>query len=143
MDRAEALSAPPSGIAPSFRDGLGERLPQIDPSGTPIDRLLIRHDLVAVRSFEFAMRERVSRLASFRHPAFAPVRGVERPLNAPGVMLVSDGTAGVRLSTFLELASARRLTVDLSAALGLVRQLVVAVAALHERTRDTAHGALA
>lgn len=96
-----------------------------------------------VPSFEFALRERVSRLSGFRHPSYAVVRGIERTgTGAQQLTVVSDEVQGVRLSDLLEASASRHLPIDIGAALGLVRQLVSAVAILHETVRDAAHGAL-
>jgi serine/threonine protein kinase len=141
MDRAVVPHAPPA--ANNFRDGLGERRRHSDASGDAIELLCLRRELTAVPSFEFALRERASRLASFRHDAFARVRSIDR-LNEPSAALavVSGFTRGVRLSHLLIPNSRRPVTIDITAALHLIRQLVAAVAALHESARDIAHGAI-
>src|SRR5438874_1472008 len=124
-----------------FRDGLGERRRSVDPSGNEtIELLCLRSELTAVPSFEFALRERVSRLASFRDAYFGPVRGVDR-LNDRGatLALVSDYTPGVRLSEILAAAERQQILLDINAALCLIRQIVAAVAMLHENAKDIAH----
>src|SRR5713226_5898924 len=141
----ERAAVPESTPAPGgFRDGLGERRDMTGPSGNEtLEQLCLRSELAAVPSFEFALRERVSRLASFRHPQFGRARGVER-LTDPDATLavVSERTAGVRLSDLIANADQRRLGLDITAALCLIRQLVPAVAALHESAHDVAHGAI-
>ena len=87
----------------------------------------------AVPAFEFALRERVGRLATFRHPCYAAVRSVER-LKDPGRRSRSCPTSPSacgcpRCSRFAEAAD---ITLDIDAALCLLRQLVPAVAMLHE-----------
>jgi len=73
---AARTSAPPPVV---FRDAFGERRRIVAPTGSDtLDVLCLRGELTAVPSFEFALRERVSRLAGFRHPYFAQVRTVER-----------------------------------------------------------------
>jgi hypothetical protein len=142
MDRAALpLSTPPTAV---FRDGLGERRQVIDPTGSDtLELLCLKSELAAVPSFEFALRERVSRFANFRHPAFGRVRSVERLSDRDAALaVVSDYTPGVRLSDMLVTAEERRLGLDINVALCLIRQLVPAVAALHEHTRDGAHGAI-
>ena len=95
-------------------------------------------------SFEFALRERVSRLAGFRHACYAAVRSVERLKNPPtSLVLVSDVTEGVRLSDLLVFAEQSTVPLDIDAALCLLRQIVPAVAMLHEEAPDVAHGAIA
>lgn len=129
--------------APSFRDGLGDRRPIADGAGLPRELLSIREELTTVPSFEFALRERFVRLAEFRHPHFVPARAVERLRGADESLgLVSDRIDGIRLSVLFAEAAARGLNLDIDAALGLMRQIVQAVARLHESWRDVSHGAL-
>jgi hypothetical protein len=128
--------------APLFSDGLGDRVVAVD--GTTGDLLQIlrpRPQLLSVPSFEFALRERAARLANFRHANYARVRRVDR--HPGGLAIVSDHTEGTRLSEILRVAAERRLSLDLNAALCLIRQLVPAIALLHENARDVAHGAIA
>jgi serine/threonine protein kinase len=142
MERAAlTVSHQPSVV---FRDGLGERRQIAESSGTEaLEQLWVRKELAAVPSFEFALRERVSRLAAFRHAYYARVRGVERSTDRDQTLTItSDATAGVRLSDLLARTEERRIPLDINAALCLIRQLVPAVAMLHETARDVAHGAL-
>jgi PEGA domain len=141
MDPAAATGA--SASQASFLDGLGERRRGTDATGAePIERLCLHPELTKIPSFEFALRERASRLAAFRHPCFARVRSIDR-LGDPSSTLavVSDAVRGVRLSTLL--TSADRPTIDINAAIHLIRQLVSAVAVLHEHAPDVGHGAIA
>jgi serine/threonine protein kinase len=141
MDRAVVPHVSP---ATNFRDGLGERRRHIDAGGDTVELLCIRRELTAVPSFEFALRERASRFAGFRHDAFARVRAIDR-LNEPAAALAVASTfsRGVRLSQLLLPNSRRPVTIDINAALHLIRQIASAVAALHECGRDIAHGAIA
>jgi PEGA domain len=138
---ASAVTPAPAG----FEDGLGTRRLAIDRArNETVEMLCLRSDLTAVPSFEFALRERVSHLAAFNHGCFAHVRSVDRLKDAASTLaLVSDATAGVRLSEILRFAEAADLTLDIDAALCLLRQLVPAVAMLHENMPDIAHGAIA
>jgi serine/threonine protein kinase len=140
MERAaRTVSHQPSVV---FRDGLGERRQIADPGGSDaVEQLWVSRELAAVPSFEFALRERVSRLAAFRHAYYARVRGVERATDQT-LTITSDATAGTRLSDLLARTEERRIPLDINAALCLIRQLVPAVAMLHENARDVAHGAL-
>src|SRR5438045_8029375 len=142
MDRAVASHVPAA--ATNFRDGLGERRRVIQPNGDTIELLCLRRELTAVPSFEFAPRERASRLAAFRHESFARVRSIDR-LSEPSAALavVSAFTRGVRLSQLLTPNEKRPVAIDINAAQRLIRQIVSAVAALHESGRDLAHGAIA
>jgi hypothetical protein len=129
----------------TFEDGLGQRLRVVDPMrNEPVEMLCLRGELTAVPAFEFALRERVGRLAAFRHPCYAGVHSVERLKDrASTLALVSDSTVGVRLSEVLAFAEREHVTLDIDAAVCLLRQLVPAAAMLHEHAPDIAHGALA
>jgi hypothetical protein len=138
-----ALLSPDRPESPVFSDGVGDRVLSADPStGEHIQLLRINPSLTAVPSFEFALRERVARLANFRHTYYARVRRVDRG-HAQALSIVSDHVEGTRLSDLLRVASERRLTLDTNAALSLIRQLVPAVSLLHENARDVAHGLIA
>lgn len=131
--------------APLFSDGIGDRVVSTDPTtGDLVQVLRINPALTAVPSFEFALRERVARLANFRHLYFARVRRVDRaPAQPTALSLVSDHVEGTRLSEILRVAEERSLHLDINASLCLVRQLVPALALLHENARDAAHGLIA
>jgi len=129
---------------PVFTDGLGERLIATDAgTGEPLQILRLRAELTAVPSFEFAVRERTARLMNFRHAYYARVRRVDR-LHPDGTLaIVSDHVEGTRLSEILRVAHARGLRLDTNAALCLIRQILQAVALLHDNARDASHGAIA
>ncbi len=128
--------------APLFSDGLGDRVVAVDgPTGDLLQILKLRTQILSVPSFEFALRERAARLANFRHAYYARVRRIDR--HPTGLAIVSDHVEGTRLSEILRVADERRLPLDLSAALCLIRQIVPAVALLHENARDVAHGVIA
>jgi PEGA domain len=134
LDRADA---------PLFVDGLGERRVAADATtGELLQILRIRAELTAVPSLEFALRERTARLMNFRHAYYARVRRVDR---APGggLAIVSDHVEGTRLSDLLRVSHQRGLQLNTNAAVCLIRQLVHAVALLHENVRDASHGLLA
>jgi hypothetical protein len=128
----------------TFQDGLGERHHVVDRvRNEALEILCLKSELTAVPSFEFALRERVSRLSTFRHACYARVRSVERLKNpASTLALVSDTTPGVRLSELLAFAEKTDVTLDIDAALCLLRQIVPAVAMLHENAPEIAHGAI-
>ena len=143
MERAAASNVSPAAVA--FVDGLGERHNILDPSGSEtLEVLCVRDELAAVPSFEFALRERVSRLATFRHSSFVRVRAVERMTDRHATLaIVSDSAAGTRLSDLLVQSADRRINLDINSALCLIRQLVPAVAALtntRETSRDLPRG---
>ncbi len=131
--------------APLFCDGLGDRVVVADgATGELLQILRVRPALTAVPSFEFALRERAARLANFRHAYYARVRRIDRvQVPGPGLAIVSDHIEGTRLSDILRVASERQLHLDINTALCLIRQLVPAVALLHENARDVAHGLIA
>jgi serine/threonine protein kinase len=143
MDPALAPGTPSRAIV--FSDGLGERRRISDVSGADtIEQLCLRAELTAIPSFEFALRERASRLVNFRHVYFGRVRSVDRLNDAASTLaVVSDSIKGVRLANLLAASERRPMTLDISASVHLVRQLVSAVAMLHENARDVAHGAIA
>ena len=143
MDSAHAPAVAPATVA--FHDGLGERHRVVDRARNELVEILcLRSELTAVPSFEFSLRERVSHLSTFRHACYARIRSVERLKNpASTLALVSDVTHGVRLSEILAFAQKSRVTLDIEAALCLLRQLVPAVAMLHENAPELAHGAIA
>jgi PEGA domain len=136
-----------SGLLPApvtFEDGLGERHQVIDPArNEAVEMLCLRPALTSVASFEFALRERVSRLSGFRHGCYGHVRSVERLKDRSSVIaVVSDSTPGVRLSEILTFAEREHVTLDIEAAVCLLRQLVPAAAMLHEEFPDISHGAI-
>ncbi|HVQ16256.1 MAG TPA: PEGA domain-containing protein, partial [Vicinamibacterales bacterium] len=142
MERAAVSATPPT--ASAFRDGLGERRHITDPNGKDtVELLCLRAELAAVPSFEFALRERVSRLTTFRHPQFAKVRSVERLADSESTLAIaSERVAGVRLSDLLMSSEQRRLGLDITASLHLIRQLVPAIVTFHESVREIAHGTI-
>ena len=138
--RTEPLQAMP--LQTTFRDGLGTRY-LWDGAGGPLEVLTLHSHLGAVSSFESLIQERVARLAQFRQPCYAHVRDVEHDADASRLAVVSDYVPGVRLSRLLATAEQHFLPLDVDSALCLLRQLLSAVATLHEATPDTWHGALA
>ena len=136
MDRPEA---------PVFADGLGERVIAADATtGELLQILRVRQALAAVPSFEFALRERTARLMNFRHAYYARVRRIDRvQANGSTLAVISDHVEGARLSDILRVAHQRGIQLDTNAALCLIRQLVPAVALLHENARDASHGLIA
>ena len=138
--RMEPLQTTP--LQTTFRDGLGTRY-LWDGAGGPLEVLTLHPHLGTVSTFESVVQERVTRLAQFRKPCYAHVRDVERDADASRLAVVSDYVPGVRLSRMLEIAEQNLLPLDVDTGLCLIRQLLSAVATLHEATPDTYHGALA
>jgi serine/threonine protein kinase len=141
MDPAIVRTSSSTPVA--FQDGLGQRRLSVSVSNEPLELLALREELTAVSSFEFALRDRVSRLSSFQSEHYARVRGVER-IGKTGATLaiVSEHTAGVRLSEVLAFAESRLLPIETDAALCLIRQLIHALALLHQKMPDVCHGAV-
>lgn len=127
-----------------FEDSLGQRVSPAVPGSDPgRQALVLRSAFAALPSFEFAVRERVERLAGFHHPQFTRVVDVVRgsgPLDE--LQVVSDAVSGIRVSDLLRGAQARQVPVGIHAALAVICQLVPAVAALEEQGADVAHGAI-
>ena len=134
--------APSTGPA-LFEDGFGERRLALGVNGDHFEVLTLRDELTASAVVEAALRDRANRLGDFQSEHFGRVRGVERAGKAvPRVMVVSDHVPGVRLSTILAAAETYLLPVEMHAALCLLRQLVHAVAVLHDKAPDVCHGAI-
>ncbi len=128
-----ATAAAPLSETVVFQDGLGERRHIADPAGNEtLEILRLSGELTANRAFEFALRERVNRLADFPHACYGHVRSVDR-LNDPGatLALVSERTPGVRLSEMLALVEQRKGVLDISGALCLEWERVPAAGTLH------------
>ncbi len=124
-------------------DGFGRRTRGIDPdSGDQVEILELSPTLVEHAGFVSALGERVARFASVRHASYVHLRRLDRPA-ADRLALVSDDTAGWRLSQMLEVASASGLPLDITVVIGLLRQLLPAVALYGRHNRDVAIGALA
>ena len=134
--------APSTGPA-LFEDGFGERRLALGVNGDHFEVLTLRDELTASAVVEAALRDRANRLGDFQSEHFGRVRGVERAgKTVPRLMVVSDHVPGVRLSTILAAAETHLLPVEMHAALCLLRQLVHAVAVLHDKAPDVCHGAI-
>ena len=126
-----------------FEDGFGKRHHAVGPGGEPLEVLEFKDDLTIAPSFELAVRERVAAVAGFQHTSFAHVRSVQRlGPNASKLVVISDRVPGARLSTILGVARQQLLPLEVNAALCLIRQLVPAMAMLHEKMPGMAHAAL-
>jgi hypothetical protein len=137
-----AIARTPSSTPVAFQDGLGQRRVSVSVSNEPLDLLALRQELTAVSSFEFALRDRVSRLSSFQSEHYGRVKGVERVGKGSTLAIVSEHVQGVRLSEILSFAESRLLPIETDAALCLIRQLIHALALLHQKMPDVCHGAV-
>ncbi|HEY7187869.1 MAG TPA: PEGA domain-containing protein [Vicinamibacterales bacterium] len=142
MDSAVART--PASNPVTFEDGFGQRRNALSVAHEPLEVLAFRDDLTSVWSFEFALRDRVAKLATFQSEHFARIRAVER-LGKGGatLALLSDQVPGVRLSEILSQAESRLIPIETNVALCVIRQLVSAVALLHKKAPDLWHGAIA
>jgi hypothetical protein len=127
----------------TFEDGLGERRYAIGALNEPLEVLKLSSVLGSVSSFDFALRERGARLSGFRHDAYARVRAIELDRRTSALVITSDYTQGIRLSTILADAHKRSIPIEINAVRCIVRQLVSAAAALQESAPDVANGAIA
>ena len=142
MEAAPNLSRQSTPVV--FEDGIGERLSAVGGANESLEVLKVSNELSAVSTFESALKEQTLRLAEFRHESFARVRAVERlDARTSTVVVISERVRGVRLSEVLATAERQGIPLELDAALCLIRQLVTAVAALHDAAPDSCHGAIA
>jgi hypothetical protein len=129
--------------AEGFTDRFGDRLLLFDNTGPALELLRLNPQLAAVPGFEAALRARVEELKTFSHPLFARVRCVTTLDDPrPHLALVSELVPGERLSQVLRTVELHDVRPDPGAAVWLIRQLLPAVAALHQRGEGVAHGLL-
>jgi hypothetical protein len=128
-----------------FKDGLGDRVLVRDAEGQPAhESLVLRSELCAVPSFEFALNERLWLVERFDNPTFLIVRNVVRlPGRLPRISLLSDYTGGTRLSDVLARAETNRQLISAGAAVFVIKEILEALADLHRQSGDLSHGALA
>jgi hypothetical protein len=114
-----------------------------EPAGGEIETLLLCPALAEAEFTETALIARAAQLAAFSHPAFAPVRRIERAAGTgSGLAIVSAAVPGVRLSEMLRNAQGRQVPPDLDAACFILAQVATALADLHRHSRDLSHGAI-
>jgi hypothetical protein len=125
-----------------FEDAFGTRHHADAPGGEPLEVLELREQFSA-ETFESMLRERVNLLAGFHSTWFAQVRTVQRINQSTSrLFVVFDRVHGARLSNVLSLAKEPEAPLDVNATLCLIRQLVAAIALLHEKLPHVAHGAI-
>jgi serine/threonine protein kinase len=137
QNAASAASGHPNVI---FEDHLGTRFEAVSPEGEPVEVFELKEQFAGVPSFEYALRKRVNTLTTFRDPSFASARGVRL---GGSLAVVGDRVRGTRLSTVVEAFERDLIPVEFNAAVCVLRQLVPAVAILHETMPDICHGAIA
>jgi PEGA domain len=127
----------------AFVDGIGRRLRAPDANGEAVETLRLCRELSEAASTEAALIERAGRLATFTHPAFAPVRRVERLHSGlGGLAVVSVAVPGVRLSEVLRNGHRKGVAPDFDAVASLLEQITGALGDFHRRARDLAHGTI-
>jgi hypothetical protein len=126
-----------------FLDRLGDRVQLTDRESGRVEVLRLRPELTASSLFEPAVRRRADQLAGFLHPNCTKVRQIGR-LPAPDgrLVIVADAVDGWRLSEVLEAVGPCGVAFHADAVLFLLRQLLDAVAALHDVAPGVSHGAL-
>ena len=128
----------------AFQDGLGERRQTTGAGNQLLDLVIVHEALGAVAGVEAALRQRAGELASFQHAAFPRLKGVGKLSKSPAkIVVATDHVSGVRLSDLLAIAERRLIPLEYDGALGLVQQLLDAVAALHEGVPHVSHAAIA
>ena len=139
------MASPATPLPPVvFEDGLGQRRRVIGARNQTLSVLFLDGELTAAPAFEAALRERIAQFSTFQHDAFARARGVVHLSKVPPrLALASDFVEGVRLSEMLAVAEQRLIPLEINAAFGVIRQLVPALAALHQLMPEASHGALA
>jgi hypothetical protein len=92
-----APPAPPR-LSPQadFTDGLGVRVCLAEKNGEQLEMLRVASEFAGVAAFEAALRERVGRLANFRHAYYSRVRRVDRLEGGTGLGVVSERPSGAR-----------------------------------------------
>jgi hypothetical protein len=126
----------------TFKDGLGTRYRREGTEGS-FEVLVLRDTFATIPSFEFLLRERLNRLAHVRSESIARVYDVEHVPEGAKLAIISKAVPGVRLSRMLAVAEQKLLPLDVESALGLIHQLVTAMAELHDHAPDACHGTLA
>lgn len=123
-----------------YQDGFGTRWQGLDAeSGDAVEILSFGSEFVDAPDFAAAIGERVARLARVRHTLYARARRLDRPAE-DSLLLISDRIAGWRLAEVLTVVEREKLTIDISAILALMRQLIPAVALFSRHQRDAAIG---
>jgi hypothetical protein len=124
-------------------DGFGSRTNGIDSEGgDEVELLDLAPQLVEHSGFVAALGERVARMAAVKHASYVHLRRLDRP-SSERLELVSDLTPGWRLSDLLQESNAANIPVDITVVIGLLRQLLPAVALYGRNNRDAAIGSLA
>lgn len=128
---------------PGFRDRLGERVIVPQQSGALLEFLHFSNELATAPFFSQTLKDRVGRLANFRHSSYCRVRRLQSIAERDGrPALVSAHIAGQRLSEVLEVAARTDLRPSTAGVLAVTRQLMASVALLHDFAPYGFHGAI-
>ncbi|HET7617585.1 MAG TPA: hypothetical protein VFK20_03675, partial [Vicinamibacterales bacterium] len=121
-----------------FTDGLGTRLLVFDrETGEMLEQLRLRPELSA---FERALNDALARATAVEDERFARPRRIERDAEG-GLSVVSEFVPGRRLSEALDSAADAGIAAGLDAALGLLLELLPAIASFHDEA-GMPHGAV-
>jgi hypothetical protein len=121
-----------------YEDGLGRRVLAFDrESGTLLERLALRPELCV---FEKTLNERLAVVAGLDDEHFAKPRAIEHLVNGH-LIVISEFAGGRRLSDIIDGAAEYGIVAGLDAGLGLLLELLPAIARLHDA--GLVHGALA
>ncbi len=135
---AASLDSDSSQSSSGYEDGLGRRVLAFNhETGDMLERLVLRPELSA---FEAALRERLAIVAGLEDERFTRPRDIERDADNR-LTVVSEYIAGRRLADVLDAAAEHGIVAGLDAGLGLLLELLPALARLHDA--GLAHGALA
>ncbi|HEX9367148.1 MAG TPA: PEGA domain-containing protein [Vicinamibacterales bacterium] len=133
-----SLDSESSQSSSGYEDGLGRRVLAFDhETGDMLERLVLRPELCA---FEPALRERMAIIVGLEDERFTRPREIERGAD-DRLTVVSELVAGRRLSDVLDAAAEHGIVAGLDAGLGLLLELLPALARLHDA--GLAHGAIA
>src|SRR5690349_10178963 len=121
MQASNLLAATPGPESPDphpnaaeFVDAIGDRAHVFQHrSASWLAVLRFKREFSDAPSFEAALRKRVEELRAFRHPAVAPVRGVERLITGGELVLLSDRVVGRRLSDLIQDATGSEFAIEL------------------------------
>src|SRR6185295_12287403 len=124
-----SLDSESSQSSSGYEDGLGRRVLAFDrESGDMLERLVLRPELSA---FETALNERVGTVAGLEDERFTRPRSIERGAD-DRLTVVSEYVTGRRLSDVLDAAAEHGIVAGLDAGLGLLLELLPALARLHD-----------
>src|SRR3954451_10226120 len=121
-----------------YEDGLGRRVLAFDrETGGMLERLILRPALAAC---EQARIQRMAISTEMEDERFARPRGIERDADER-VVVTSEYVTGRRLVGIIEAAADHGIVAGLDAGLGLLLELLPAIARLHDA--GLTHGAIA